>query len=209
MNYEMEELVPLVAKLANKYTGMDSSSLSYEAAEQLMGAVLYCIDATEQSAGQEENKMVTTGYASAKEAYENGYRCVVEKVEKTLQEYHALLKVFQSYHNVYLNDTILKGMPKFFQWYDVRFHPQNTILTLDYPILRDIHEQKGINAIAEYIRCIRLEHVIKQLVVQYFEEDTALLDYLLLCSGDIAVRLQNAAEHDSVAAIFPSSAQSV
>ena len=41
--YEMEELVPIVGRLARKYTSGDSTSISYEKAEQLMGAVLYCI----------------------------------------------------------------------------------------------------------------------------------------------------------------------
>ena len=41
--YDMEELIPLVARLAEKYTGFESSSISYERAQQLMEAVLYCI----------------------------------------------------------------------------------------------------------------------------------------------------------------------
>ena len=40
VNYEMEELVPIVGKLAEKYTAFESTSVSYEKAEQLMGAVL-------------------------------------------------------------------------------------------------------------------------------------------------------------------------
>ena len=43
MRYKMEELVPIVGKLAEKYTAFESTSISYEKAEQLMGAVLYSI----------------------------------------------------------------------------------------------------------------------------------------------------------------------
>lgn len=43
MEYTMEELVPVVGKLAEKYTAYESTSITYEKAEQLMGAVLYCI----------------------------------------------------------------------------------------------------------------------------------------------------------------------
>ena len=32
MNYEMEELLPVVAELANKYTGSESTSVTYEKA---------------------------------------------------------------------------------------------------------------------------------------------------------------------------------
>lgn len=44
MNYEMEELLPIVAKLAERYTSKESTSVSYECAQRLMDAVLYCIN---------------------------------------------------------------------------------------------------------------------------------------------------------------------
>lgn len=50
MEYEIEELVPIVATLAEKYTSKESSSITYEKAQQLMEAVLYCI----REAGQTE-----------------------------------------------------------------------------------------------------------------------------------------------------------
>jgi len=43
MSFETEELLPIVAELADKYTGKESSSITYEKARQLMEAVLYCI----------------------------------------------------------------------------------------------------------------------------------------------------------------------
>ena len=48
MDYGMSELVPIVGKLAEKYTGHEHTSISYEKAEQLMEAVLYCICETEK-----------------------------------------------------------------------------------------------------------------------------------------------------------------
>ena len=44
MHNEMEELLPVVAKLAERYTSKESSSVSYKTAEQLMEAVVYCIN---------------------------------------------------------------------------------------------------------------------------------------------------------------------
>ena len=43
MQYKTEELIPIVAKLAEKYTAKESTSITYEKAQQLMGAVIYCI----------------------------------------------------------------------------------------------------------------------------------------------------------------------
>ena len=44
MKYQREELYPLVARLARKYAGAESSSVSYAVAEQLLGAVVYCME---------------------------------------------------------------------------------------------------------------------------------------------------------------------
>ena len=56
-----------------------------------------------------------------------------------------------------LRDTFMKGLPEFFKWYDIRFEPQNTILTLDYPLLKDISSYTGIDKIYEFIRSVHAE----------------------------------------------------
>ncbi len=87
MKYKMEELVPLVAELTEKYTGFESTSVTYEKAEQLMGAVLYCIRETE--CGQEE-ALASEEKIPARRAYKLGYELVKQKVELALQLYHEI-----------------------------------------------------------------------------------------------------------------------
>ena len=42
MDYKMEELLPIVSELAQKYTGYESTSVTYEKAQMLMGdSLLY------------------------------------------------------------------------------------------------------------------------------------------------------------------------
>ncbi|WP_455717147.1 DUF6179 domain-containing protein, partial [Anaerosporobacter sp.] len=41
-HYEMEELLPIVARLVDQYTSKESSSIRFETAKQLMEAVIYC-----------------------------------------------------------------------------------------------------------------------------------------------------------------------
>lgn len=43
MDYQMEELLPIVSELAQKYTGYESTSITYEKAQSLMEAVLFCL----------------------------------------------------------------------------------------------------------------------------------------------------------------------
>ncbi len=184
MHYEMEELIPIVGRLVEKYTANESTSVTYEKAEQLMGAVLYCIHEAEQQGPQEGDVSgniegasdrhpltVTEKKLSAKQAYEAGEACVEQKTRKALKLYHEILPEFQSYDNACLNDTFVRGLPEFFQWYDVKFQPQNTILTLDYPVLKDISRLSGIDKVYEFIDCIRLEQkFLKKFPGSYVEE---------------------------------------
>ena len=156
MDYEMEELVPIVGKLAEKYTSHESTSITYEKAEQLMGAVLYCIHELWESSG---NAPSLNKKLSAQRAYEMGaaYVIRISITGKALDLYNRILPEFCHYENKCLYDTFVKGIPEFFKWYDIQFEPQNTILTLDYPLLKDISEYTGIDKIFEFIKSIGLE----------------------------------------------------
>lgn len=128
----MEELVPVTARLVQAYTGMESTSVSYETAQQLMEAVVYCIRELELS-----GQVPAAGPCPAQKAYELGKALVEQKVKDALDMYHGILPGFSSYGSCFLEDTVVKGLPEFFRNYDVKFRPQDTILTLDYPVLRD------------------------------------------------------------------------
>lgn len=76
MNYELTELVPIVGRLAEKYTSGESTSITYEKAEQLMEAVLYCIHELENAG---DNMPVSKGQMTAQCAYETGMVYVEQK----------------------------------------------------------------------------------------------------------------------------------
>ena len=150
--YEVEELAEVVAMLAEEYTSKESSSITYEKAEQLMEAVLYCIHQLEQGKNTLQAEKLP-----AKRAYSLGYQIVVEKVKDALCFYNELMSEFSHYGNRCLYDTMVKGIPEFFKWYDPRFFPQNTILCLDYPIREDLTQYSGIDRIYAYLRCVKKE----------------------------------------------------
>ncbi len=154
MNYEIRELVPIVARLAEGWSSKQSTSITEEKAQQLMGAVIYCIREGE-AAGQ--LSPARGNGVSAWEMYESGARRVEEKVKEALKLYNELMPDFSSFGNICLHDTVVRGLPEFFRWYDCRFDPQNTMLTLDYPVLLDVPEHTGIDKIYDFILCVRLE----------------------------------------------------
>ena len=154
MEYTMEELFPILGQLAEKYTAFESTSIPYETAEQLTEAVLYCIREAEQV---QTNALVQAEGLSARQAYAIGAAAVEEKTRAALALYHETLQDFDSYGNRCLYDAFQQGLPEFFKWYDTKFMPQETMLTLDYPLLRDLSGQTGIDRIYSFIECIHLE----------------------------------------------------
>lgn len=151
--YSMEEVMPIVSELAWKYTGCDHTSVTYEKAQMLMEAVLYCIHEYER---QESNALLVK-HISAREAYEQGRAIVMDKLRRLQELYNQLIVDFKDYGSVCLRDTIRQGIPAFLDNYDFRFAPQETLLTLDYPILRDDTSRSGISRVLSYVQCICLE----------------------------------------------------
>ena len=195
MKYEMEDLVPIVAKLAEGYTSKESTSITYERAQQLMEAVLYSIREAEK-AGQ--FSLIQKDELSTERMYAIGVKCVEDKTKETLDLYNGIMTHFSSYGNQCLYDTVVKGLPEFFKWYDCRYDPQNTILTLDYPILMDISEQTGIDKIYDFLFCIQLEQIfLNKFPPEYVMEILSKYDkqYKLMIENLCEIVLMNVIGH--------------
>lgn len=149
---ELEELLALVSELAEDFTGYESTSVSYERAQALMEAVLYCIRECESADGN----VVRTGM-TLRAQYETGLLLLREKTEKIRKLFNGLSDTFDDYGVKCLFDTVQKGVPEFLKWYDVRFAPQETILTLDYPLLTDLGGRCGADAVCAYMCAIETE----------------------------------------------------
>ena len=157
--YEIEELLPVAAKLVRKYTSGESTSVTYDTAEKLMEAVLYCIrECYEQPGSGIVNTLVSEqSILAAETAYQTGYDEVVSKVKEAKEIYNRLVEGFEDYGCVSYHDTILNGMPQFFVRYDARFCPQDHLLTLDYPNLVPVMEACGIDLIYLYLKNLEQE----------------------------------------------------
>lgn len=163
--YTMEELLPIVGKLAEEYTSKESSSVTYERARQFMEAVLYCIDHLEE--GDSQNVSLSRKL-SASEAYKLGVYAVVEKVKETQRKYNELMEFFDDYGNRNYRDTVKKAIAGFFLYYDVKYAPMESIITMDYPMFGLDMELEGIDRIRQYLDAIWEEQCYLQ---QFPRED--------------------------------------
>ncbi len=186
MEYEIEDLLPVVSKLVEKYTSKDSTSVSYDTVHMIMEAVIYCIQEIYERYANPiltlENKLI------AVDAYQKGYEIVLDKVLRAKEIYERLIESFEDYGCRHYKDTIIKGMPEFFIWYDAKFKPQDHLLTLDYPIMRSIPNLCGIDLVLEYLTEIEIEKKIldcfdRQHVIRLLQ--SAQLDYQFLYLDNI------------------------
>ncbi len=167
MNYKPEDLIPIVAELSDMYTRGESTSVTYEAAQHLMEAVIYCI----REAEQVSDNLPEDYNTNARILYEAGFNAVIDKVERTKEKYKNLISAFSSYGNKNLNDTVLKAIPGFFKLYSPRFSPQDTIITMDYPTPVPVTGKTGIDAIEEYVdKLIAEQRYLASFPAGYVEE---------------------------------------
>ena len=152
MEYEREELAAVAGRLIKRYAGYESTSVTYETAQQLMEAALYCIREAKEEEREErpEESTLQAGGSTAAARVER-------KVKQALAWYNGLLPEFRWYGNRCLRDTVLKELPEFFKRYNILFAPQETIITPDYPVYRDLSAYTGIDRIHGFIACLRRE----------------------------------------------------
>ena len=117
--YTLEDLLPIVASLAKKFTSCESTSVTYERAQSFMEAVIYCIRHFYENENQDGNIILCEKSVPAEMAYTHGYESVCAKVKKTLEKYNQMLECFDHYENVTYHDTVEKGIAAFFLHYDV------------------------------------------------------------------------------------------
>ena len=163
---DMEQIMPIVANLADKYTSKESSSVSYEVAAMLTEAVVYtveeCFDrgnSSEVGAKEKGENLIAQDFEikNLNVFYEKGKDIICRKVYEAKDLYEKIIENFQDYGCINYRDTVLKGFPAFFTKYDYKFQPQNHILSLDYPSLIRNEDLTGIDLILQYLKSIYIE----------------------------------------------------
>ena len=160
--YGMEELLLVLAVLTRKFTSGESSSVSYERAGHLMEGIRYTIYFYER-----EGNLVGGKKPEATEAWRIGQELLTRRMREVKERYQTLCGTFRDYGNRNLRDTFGMALPGFLERYDQKYAPQETIITMDYPVLSKTPGLTGILAIDQYLDAITAE----QNFLQRFPEE--------------------------------------
>lgn len=156
--FDMEDLLPIVARLTDEYTSKESSSVTFERARKLMEAVMYVMAHFETRT----TSLMGQNNLSAEEVYKLGYEAVLLKVDTVKEKYKKLKTFFDGYNNRNYKETVEKAIPGFFKYYDPKFAPMDNIITMDYPVFKLNMNLEGIDMISQYIDAIWNEQVYLQ-----------------------------------------------
>lgn len=103
---------------------------------------------------QSGDALLASQQQSVMQAYKTGAQLVRRKTEELLAFYENNKHTFDTYGNEYLAGILQRGLPAFFKYYNEKYEPQNTILTLDYPVLVDLTAYQGIDCVDMYVRSL-------------------------------------------------------
>ncbi len=158
MEFTLEELLPLLQKRVRKYTSNDSTSVPYETAREILSSILYCIAAYDRHLQSTGHALSTEDVPAAEICFQQGLALEKEKLKSAkillarLQK-HRLPIPMGAYQ-----DTLMKGIPEFFPFYDVDYKASLDGGTIDYPLLvPQAPDLSGIDLIYDYLKHLQAE----------------------------------------------------
>ena len=166
-NFMNNDIIYLLGERVEKFTMGDSTSVTKETAERILGSILYCIKSDSNNTIKNLDKsLIKKENLDIRTAFYNGL--LIKKAKILCED---IKREFCFIDNCYYKDIIWKGMEAFFKKYDVEFNPQYNVLTLDYPLYIEIENLSGIDLIYEYLKRFYIEErFLKKFEIYVIEE---------------------------------------
>lgn len=150
-------MLSILKGLIIKYTRGKSTSLKVDTAQSILVSILYSTDARLSIFSEPEDALTYLKTNNIEHIYNEGLKLVKLCVDETNQLYQ---KIADNKLNVSLDayhTTIDEALPEFFATYDPIFSAQDTITSMDYPLLFDDTEIEGIYYIKQYLEKLAME----------------------------------------------------
>ena len=152
---------PVLEQLAARYLAGRSSCMTYARTRQLMEAILYCMEF--ECRRGDSLSLQPQSEADGALRYQRGLAAVQQAVSKAQLQYSRMAEGFRDFDNRNLRDTFHRALPGFFRLYDPVFAPQETLITMDYPVLNRDVLLCGIRAVQTYLDGLELAQEFLQL----------------------------------------------
>lgn len=148
----------ILKDLILQYTNGESSSVKVETAEKILISILYCIDAYTTDFKNPEDALEVIKTEDFKKIYFKGYKYVKQCVKDCRIKYKDMLEKKLDIPLFTYNDTLDSGLSNFFKIYDIKFNAHDTMSSIDYPLVFDDMNIRGVFYIRNYLNNIDIEN---------------------------------------------------
>lgn len=148
--YRFEELLPVLMRVAKLY--MEDSSLSYNEMRKLMSGVSYSI--AEGIFGQ--NGLVGNK-PDAGVMYKEGQKRLNQRFRDLKELTKQLFAIFCDYNLIFARKCVYEDLQKLIAGQDVIRTPHQLCMETEYPVMRDLGKQEGLNRLYAYVEALRFE----------------------------------------------------
>ncbi len=151
------EIMFILGQLILKYNQGESSSLKAETAQRILMSIFYAIDAFLSGFQNADDAIAILKTGSIGEIYANGLELLETCLADTRLLYQHIATNKLVIQNEAYNSTIDEALPDFFRNYDILFSAQDTMASIDYPLLFDDMRIQGIFYIKQYLEKLNYE----------------------------------------------------
>ncbi|MDD4801440.1 MAG: DUF6179 domain-containing protein [Syntrophomonas sp.] len=147
----------ILIRLISRYTFGESSSVKVETASNILNSIYYAIDVYNASLSKNVDCTVIEQPTTTDEMYKRGMELIEAYVEEARQLY---TEIFRDKLNLPLeiyNETLMDALPAFFKTYDITFAANNTLTSMDYPLVFDDMSKEGILYIKQWLATLKIE----------------------------------------------------
>lgn len=150
------DMMFLLNDLINRYTKGESTSLKVDTAEMLMNSICYSIDAGFSDCSSPEKCIALLKVKPLKEIYYDGIKNITACVEKIRNLIAEMQKIRMDIPlEAYI--ATIESIPAFFNVLSIMFAPQDSVPSIDYPLVFDDWSVRGVYYMKNYIETLNLE----------------------------------------------------
>lgn len=157
------KMLDLLKDVIISFTSNQSSSVTEETAQNLLRSIIYCLDFYCMKMDDQPNLIQTLQSGGIKEVYKEGLELLGLYVEETKKLCRRVKAEKLATGLIAYNTTIDEAIPDFFSGYDIRFQAHDTAADIDYPLMFDDMNLKGILYIRQYLENLSLENAFCRL----------------------------------------------
>ncbi len=159
------KILDLLKDVIISFTSNQSSSVTEETAQNLLRSIIYCLDFYCMKMDDQPTLIQTLQSADIKDIYKEGLELLGLYVEETKKLCRRVKAEKLATGLIAYNTTIDKAIPDFFSGYDIRFqaHDSTADIDIDYPLMFDDMNIKGILYIRQYLEKLSLENAFCRL----------------------------------------------